>query len=88
MSGAEPTQPPVVRCEGVTPILRVRHLQTSIDHYVRVLGFTLAWNHVGVMASVSRDRADIMLCEGDQGNPGTWLWIGVDDTAALLAEYT
>jgi hypothetical protein len=38
------------------------------------------------MASVSRDRADIMRCEGDQGNPGTWLWIGVDDTAALLAE--
>jgi catechol 2,3-dioxygenase-like lactoylglutathione lyase family enzyme len=47
MSGAEPTQPPVARREGVTPILRVRSLQASIDHYVRVLGFTLAWNEAG-----------------------------------------
>ncbi len=39
------------------------------------------------MASVSRDRASIMLCEGDQGNPGTWLWFGVNDADVLCDEY-
>jgi len=27
-----------------------------------------------------------MLCEGDQGQPGTWLWISVSDVDALYAE--
>jgi hypothetical protein len=40
-----------------------------------------------IMASVSRDRATFMLCEGDQGHPGTWVWIGVEDAAALFEEY-
>jgi len=52
-----------------------------------VLGFKVHWHTPG-MASVSRDRADLMLCQGDQGNPGTWVWIGVADAAALYAEYT
>jgi uncharacterized glyoxalase superfamily protein PhnB len=39
------------------------------------------------MASVHRDRASAMLCEGDQGQPGTWLWISVSDVDALWAEF-
>ena len=39
------------------------------------------------MVSVSRDGRGIMLCEGDQGNPGTWVWVGVSDAATLFAEY-
>jgi len=72
--------------ECVIPILRVRTLPASIDYYVRVLEFTVDW-HQGAMASVSRDGRAIMLCEGDQGNPGTWVWIGVDDCAILFDEY-
>jgi predicted enzyme related to lactoylglutathione lyase len=71
--------------EGVTPILRVRDLQASVDYYVKVLGFTI--NFFEGIASVSRDRCGIFLVEGDQGNPGTWLWIGVEDVDALFAEY-
>ena len=37
--------------------------------------------------SVSRDRCCIFLCEGDQGNPGTWAWIGIGDADALFEEY-
>ena len=29
----------------------------------------------------------IYLSEGDQGHPGTWAWIGVEDVAALHEEY-
>jgi hypothetical protein len=28
-----------------------------------------------------------MLSEGDQGHPGTWVWIGVEDAAQLHDEY-
>lgn len=75
-----------VAFEVVTPILRVQHLSASIDYYVKVLGFTVDWTDGG-MASVSRDRCSIMLCEGDQGNSGTWVWIGVEDAGALFTEY-
>jgi uncharacterized glyoxalase superfamily protein PhnB len=71
--------------EGIIPILRVQSLAKSLDHYVRVLGFTTDWQGP-VVASVSRDGHAIMLCEGAQGNPGTWMWIGVEDVDALLAE--
>ena len=39
-----------------------------------------------MIASVSRDRCHIFLSEGDQGNAGGWVWIGVSDAAALCGE--
>ncbi len=76
---------PVARIENVIPILRVRSLEASIDYYLSVLGFEVDWQVPGSIASVSRDGHSIMLCEGDQGNPGTWVWIGVAD-ASLFDE--
>lgn len=76
------------RCECVVPILRVRSLEQSLDYYVDVLGFGVDWHEPGVMAGVARDRAAFMLCEEDQGSPGTWLWIGVEDAARLFDEYS
>ena len=73
--------------EGVTPILRVGNLPASIEYYVGVLGFKADWRYEGIIASVSRDRCHIFLCEGDQGNPGSWVWIGVGDAEALFEEY-
>jgi len=73
--------------ENVIPILRVQNLATSRRFYTDVLGFSLDWD-AGTMISVSRDGKAIMLCEGDQGQPGTWLWIGVEDADALLAEFS
>ncbi|HZF10763.1 MAG TPA: glyoxalase superfamily protein [Thermoanaerobaculia bacterium] len=87
MSGTEASNASGTRFEGSIPIFRVRDLAVSLDHYVGVLGFKLHWQSPGIMASVSRDRASLMLCEGDQGNPGTWVWIGVEDAAALFKEY-
>ncbi len=71
--------------ENVTPILRVEDLAVSRRFYVEVLGFTLEWD-AGAMISVSRDGNAIMLCERAQGQPGTWLWIGVEDADVLFAE--
>ena len=61
-------------------------LDVSIDYYVQVLGFAVDWR-VTRMASVSRDGQRIMLCEGAQGHPGTWVWIGVSNRA-LFDEIT
>lgn len=70
---------------GAIPILRVANLDASIDYYVARLGFAVEWR-AGVVASVRRDRTAIMLCEGDQGHAGTWMWISTSDVDALYAE--
>ena len=66
-----------------TPILRVGSLDASIEYYLDVLGFSLDWRADGILASVGRGPCHIFLCEGDQGHPGAWVWIGVGDAAAL-----
>jgi predicted enzyme related to lactoylglutathione lyase len=88
MSIAQTSKAAAVTFEGVTPILRVRSLSASVDYYVGVLGFKVDWQSPGLFGSVSRDRCHIMLSEGDQGNPGTWVWIGVEDVEPLFEEYT
>ena len=70
---------------GATPILRVAHLDASVSYYVDRLGFQLQWR-ADPVASVARDRASVMLCAGDQGQPGTWMWIAASDVDALHAE--
>jgi predicted enzyme related to lactoylglutathione lyase/heme-degrading monooxygenase HmoA len=71
--------------ECVVPILSVRSLEDSLRFYQRVLGFTPEWGGEpgAAMASVARDGRSIMLCEGAQGAPGTWVWIGVEDIRPL-----
>jgi uncharacterized glyoxalase superfamily protein PhnB len=67
------------------PILRVHDLDASLAYYSGQLGFRLEWRD-DPLASVVRDRMSLMLSEGDQGNPGTWLWIAVGDVDELYAE--
>ena len=73
--------------ENVTPILRVENLEASRGYYIQMLGFSLDWDADG-MISVSRDGKSIMLCEGEQGVAGVWLWIGVDDADVFFAEFS
>jgi catechol 2,3-dioxygenase-like lactoylglutathione lyase family enzyme len=63
---------------GVTPVLRVRDVKASEEYYLQRLGFKRDFG-VGGFVSVSRGQTHLFLCEGDQGNPGSWVWIdGVD----------
>jgi catechol 2,3-dioxygenase-like lactoylglutathione lyase family enzyme len=73
--------------EGVCPILRVKNVSASIGFYVAKLGFKIDWQ-TPFFASVSRGKCHIFLSEGDQGNPGSWVWIGVEDADALFQEYS
>jgi uncharacterized glyoxalase superfamily protein PhnB len=67
------------------PILRVASLEASLAYYVEALGFQVQWKVEGY-ASVRRGKASLMLSVGDQGHPGTWVWIGVEDADALQDE--
>lgn len=69
-----------------SPIFRVSNLEKSVDYYVNNLGFSVDWQYENVMASVSRLHANLMLCENDQGNFGTWVYIGVGDAEKLHEE--
>lgn len=76
--------------ECVIPILRVSNLHATVEYYRSVLGFEKDWGDdtdSPGMAQVSRDRRPLMFCEGDQGQPGTWVWIGVEDIEPLYREY-
>lgn len=72
--------------ENVSPIFSVADLEASLKYYIEVLGFKVNWKVPG-FAEVSRGRCGIMLCEGEQGHPGTWVWIGVGDAEAVYREY-
>ncbi len=75
--------------ECIVPILRVSSLAASLRYYVQVLGFGLDWGGQdgSDIASVSLDGHAIMLCQGAQGRPGTWIWVGVEDIDPLYTEY-
>jgi predicted enzyme related to lactoylglutathione lyase len=89
MSTGSASNPGAVGVECIVPILRVGSLPASIRYYVKVLGFAVDWGDEAgsEMASVSRDGHSIMLCQNQQGHPGTWVWIGVDDIEPLFEEF-
>ena len=74
---------------GVTPILNVRSVTASIDYYVNQLGFAKRWDwgDPPTFGCVTRDKVSIFLCEGSQGQPGTWMMIFLDNVDELYQEY-
>jgi uncharacterized glyoxalase superfamily protein PhnB len=77
----------MTRFEHANPILRIRSMAASLEYYVDVLGFRNAPWGTKFFRSVNRDGAGIYLCQGGQGSPGTWVWVGVEDVAELYEEY-
>jgi uncharacterized glyoxalase superfamily protein PhnB len=75
------------RFESSTPILMVADMAASLRYYIDVLGFRNADWGTEDFTCVSRDRVGIYLCRGGHGQPGTWVWIGVEDVEALYEEY-
>lgn len=90
MSTTEPVSNPSA-LEGVTPILRVHDLKASIQYYQQKLGFRVNWGFpdegTSFFASISRGKCCLFLSEGDQGHPGSWVWIGAEDVEALHEEF-
>jgi predicted enzyme related to lactoylglutathione lyase len=72
--------PRTVEC--IIPILCVRDLRASIEFYRTKLGFTVSFN-AGDFAGIARDGRALYLAQGSQGQPGTWIWIGIEDVDAV-----
>ena len=75
------------RFEHAEPILRVEDMARSLRYYTEILGFAAEDWSGDEFGCVSRDGASIYLSLRDQGQPGTWVWVGVEDVAALFDEY-
>ena len=73
--------------EGSAPILRVANMKTSLSYYVEILGFQNADWGSDDFTRIKRDQATIFLCQGGQGQAGTWIWIGVENVDELYKEY-
>lgn len=76
------------RFENSHPILRVEDMESSLRLYVNALGFTNASWGSEFFTCISRDKAMIYLCKGDQGRGAAWVWLGVEDLDKLHQEYT
>lgn len=75
-----------VRFECIEPILCVRDIAASLTFY-EVLGFENAsWGNQE-FTHVSRDGVGIYLSRNGQGQPGAWVWIGVEDVQKLHEQY-
>lgn len=75
------------KLECINPILNVKNMAVSRKFYIDLLGFTEAeWGN-DTFTSINRDNTGIYLCQGAQGQPGMWLWVGFDgDIFALYEE--
>jgi catechol 2,3-dioxygenase-like lactoylglutathione lyase family enzyme len=75
--------------ECVIPILNVQNFAVSINYYVNKLGFRKKWDwgDPPTFGCVTRGKVEIFLCEGAQGQPGTWMSIFMDDVDVLHEEY-
>ena len=77
----------MITFENSVPIVRVSSLSASLAYYTKVLGFKIDWKVTTQFASISRGNSCLYLSQGDQGNPGSWFWLGVSDCEAVYREY-
>ena len=76
---------------GIVPVLNVKSVEKSIEYYTTVLGFEKHWDWPEgpnkTFASITNGKAEIFLCEGAQGSPGTWICYHLEDVDALYKVY-
>ncbi|SPE27619.1 putative lactoylglutathione lyase [Candidatus Sulfotelmatomonas gaucii] len=91
MSGEQALVPAKIELGGVTPVLRVADVEASIRYYVDKLGFKVKWGYPAdgeaSFVSISRGKTSLFLSAGDQGHPGSWVWIDGKDVDRLHEEF-
>jgi hypothetical protein len=67
--------------ESLVPILYSSDIKRSIDYYINELAFddNWIWDKAVTFGGVSKGCVRIFFCLKDQGNPGTWLAINLDN---------
>jgi catechol 2,3-dioxygenase-like lactoylglutathione lyase family enzyme len=72
------------------PIFNVHSLKASQRYFRDVLGFKIDWEHGDPpdFGAITRGDATIFMCQGCQGNPGSWLMIFAADVDRLHREFS
>lgn len=67
--------------ESLIPILYSNDIRKSIDYYTTVLGFeeSWEWDVEQSFGGVNWGDVRIFFCKQDQGHPGTWLCINLEN---------
>ncbi|WP_221392853.1 glyoxalase superfamily protein [Dyadobacter sp. NIV53] len=67
--------------ESVIPVLYSEDIRKSIAYYTETLGFeeSWEWDDNPTFGGVNWGDVRIFFCKQDQGNPGTWLCINVEN---------
>ena len=67
--------------EGIVPILYSADVVRSLTYYIEQLAFDeqWKWDEPTTFGGVSKDCVRLFFCLKDQGSPGTWIAINVDN---------
>ncbi len=70
-----------MKFESLIPILYSADLAQSFSYYTEKLGFEKRWDwgEPPGFGCVGRDNVEIFFCLKNQGNPGTWLCINLQE---------
>jgi uncharacterized glyoxalase superfamily protein PhnB len=70
-----------MKFESLIPILYSEDIRRSITHYTDVLGFeeSWIWDDPPTFGGVSTDEIRLFFCRQDQGHPGTWICLNVEN---------
>lgn len=73
-----------MKFEKSNPILYSTDVKRSLKYYTEVLAFddSWEWGEPTDFGGIVRDGVEIFFCLNDQGHPGTWVTIIVDDVDA------
>jgi catechol 2,3-dioxygenase-like lactoylglutathione lyase family enzyme len=73
-----------VNFEKSVTILYSRDVTRSIAYYTEKLGFDQSWewDTPATFGGISKGTVEVFFCKENQGNPGTWLCIILDDVDA------
>ena len=79
-----------ISAECLTPILYVRDFAEAMNYYTEKLLFEKLWDwgDPPTFGAVRLGQVEIFFCLRDQGNPGTWLSIFVDDVDDYFEQIT
>ncbi|NOT74210.1 MAG: bleomycin resistance family protein [Cyclobacteriaceae bacterium] len=76
-----------MKFEKSNPILYSTDVKRSIRFYTEILGFedSWEWGNPVDFGGISKDGVEIFFCLNNQGHPGTWIAIIMDDVDAYYA---
>jgi uncharacterized glyoxalase superfamily protein PhnB len=67
--------------ESLIPVLYTKDITASINYYTTVLGFEShwLWEESPTFGGVNWGKIGIFFCQDGQGQPGTWLFITLEN---------